>query len=79
MIRHLSRRNGNPLLLRVYFDGSCGPKNPGGVAAYGFLIRNETDQIIHSSSGRIGSGPDFTNNVAEFEGLYQAMLWLHHH
>ena len=67
------------MLLRVYFDGSCGPKNPGGVAAYGFLIRSEADQIIHESSGRIGSGPEFTNNVAEFEGLYQAMLWLHHH
>src|SRR5207249_806073 len=70
---------GDRLTLRTYFDGSCGPTNPGGVAAYGFLIRNEAGQIIHESSGRIGSGPGFTNNVAEFESIYQAMLWIHQH
>ena len=70
---------GDRLTLRTYFDGSCGPRNPGGVAAYGFLIRDEAGDIIHSSSGRLGSGPEFTNNVAEFGALYQAMLWVHHH
>src|SRR5438093_13223848 len=70
---------GDRLTLRTYFDGSCGPRNPGGVAAYGFLIRDEAGDIIHASSGRLGSGPEFTKNVAEFGALYQAMLWVPHH
>jgi ribonuclease HI len=60
--------------LFAYFDGSCGPKNPGGTAAYGFVIKNEEMEVIDTGCGRVCRGALATNNVAEVEGLYQVML-----
>ncbi len=60
--------------LFAYSDGSCGPRNPGGTAAYGFVIKNEEMEVIHTGSGRVCKGAEATNNVAEMEGMYQAML-----
>jgi ribonuclease HI len=48
----------------LHFDGSCGPKNPGGTAAYGFLIEKSGERVL-DSHGIIGSGPGMTNNLAE--------------
>ncbi len=53
-----------------YFDGLCEPKNPGGIATYGYLI--------YEGSHRISDGyglaaepftPSSTNNVAEYTGV----------
>lgn len=60
--------------LSVYFDGSCGPRNPGGVAAYGFVIKNENEEVIHTGAGRVTRGRNATNNVAEFGALHAAMV-----
>lgn len=62
--------------LTVYFDGSCGPVNPGGIAAYGYVIKDDDYNTIHSGAGRVGEGEHCTNNVAEFEAIYQAMVWI---
>lgn len=59
-------------MLEIYFDGSCGPRNPGGTAAFGFVIKRD-GETIYRGYGRAGSGPDMSNNLAEYEGLYQAM------
>ncbi len=65
--------------LEVYFDGSCGPYAHG-VAAYGFVVYDDQHEILHKGYGRVGSGPEISSNVAEFEGLYQSMLYiLQHH
>ncbi len=62
-------------MITVYFDGLCYPKNPGGVAAYGYvIIRNGGP--IHKGFGAIGEGKGMTNNVAEYEGLLAAAQWL---
>lgn len=62
--------------LSVFFDGACGP---GGVAAYGFIVKNEESEVIHSGSGRVGRGRSMSSNVAEYEALYQSMLWIRDH
>ncbi len=62
-------------MITVYFDGLCYPRNPGGVAAYGYLIYRD-NELIHSGSGVVGEGEGMTNNVAEYEGLNAALLWL---
>lgn len=62
--------------LTVFFDGSCGPRNPGGVAAYGFVVKDDEGEVIHSGYGRACRGEGATNNVAEYEGLYQAMKFI---
>lgn len=56
----------------LYFDGSCGPKNPGGTAAYGFVLKHD-GQIVKQGNGVIGSGPEMSNNLAEFAALYEGL------
>ena len=58
--------------LKIYFDGACGPKNPGGTASYGFAITDEGDNLLDSGHGIIGSGPGMTNNIAEHYALVKA-------
>ncbi len=61
--------------MTVYFDGLCYPRNPCGVAAYGYLIYRD-DELIHKGFGAVGEGRGMTNNVAEYEGLMAAARWL---
>jgi ribonuclease HI len=63
------------IMITVYFDGLCYPKNPGGVAAYGYLVCRD-GQIVHKGFGAVGEGRGMTNNVAEYEALMAAAQWL---
>ncbi len=58
----------------VHFDGLCQPKNPGGVATYGFVVERD-GRRIHEGRGLAGTpyAPDTTNNVAEYTGLVRAL------
>lgn len=62
-------------MIEVYVDGACMPKNPGGTATYGYVIKKD-GMIIGNGSGVIGTGKEMSNNVAEYEGLNQALKWL---
>lgn len=62
-------------MIIVYFDGLCYPKNPCGVAAYGYLIYSD-GELIHRAFGAAGEGKGMTSNVAEYEGLKAAVSWL---
>jgi ribonuclease HI len=62
-------------MITIYFDGLCRPKNPGGVATYGYLIYRDGKKIKRGY-GVIGSGPGMTNNVAEYSALKQAAEWV---
>ncbi|HUR68697.1 MAG TPA: reverse transcriptase-like protein [Candidatus Thermoplasmatota archaeon] len=60
----------------LHFDGSCMPRNPGGIAAYGFVARKD-GALVHEGHGVAAPpGPGATNNVAEFTGLLEALRWL---
>lgn len=65
-------------MITVYFDGLCYPKNPCGVAAYGYLIYRD-GELIHRGFGAVGEGRGMTSNVAEYEGLKAAVSWLNDH
>jgi ribonuclease HI len=65
-------------MITIYFDGLCYPKNPGGVAAYGYLIYDD-GKLIHRGFGAVGEGRGMTNNVAEYEGLMAAAQWIDDH
>lgn len=56
----------------IYFDGSCGPKNPGGKAAFGFTVYHGPEKV-NEGKGIIGEGPEMTNNLAEFFAFYQGL------
>ena len=61
----------NPL-YKAYFDGSCGPRNPGGTAAYGAIIFRHKKRIWeHSEVYRPPPGKEreTSNNLAEYLGL----------
>lgn len=62
-------------MITIYFDGLCRPKNPGGVATYGYLIYQDGKKV-NSGQGTVGSGPGMTNNVAEYSALKQAAEWV---
>ncbi len=59
-------------MIELYFDGACEPINPGGTAAYGWLLKQD-GKIIQSGSGIVGSGNGMTNNVAEYYGLIEGI------
>lgn len=60
-----------------YFDGLCEPKNPGGIATYGYLIIIENNEIIKGYGlAEKPWSPNATNNVAEYTGLYCLLMKL---
>ncbi|MGA9100249.1 MAG: ribonuclease HI [Methanotrichaceae archaeon] len=75
IIKAIRSSSDSEYMITVYFDGLCYPRNPCGVAAYGYLIYRD-DLIIHKGFGAVGEGKGMTNNVAEYEGLKAAAQWL---
>ena len=64
-------------MIEAYFDGLCEPKNPGGVATFGFLVLRGGKRV-HEASG-LAATPytdGATNNVAEYTGVLRALEWL---
>jgi ribonuclease HI len=62
----------------LYFDGLCEPKNPGGIATYGIVIK-KGEKTIFEDSGLADAEPwseDASNNVAEYSGLIHGLEWL---
>ena len=65
--------------MKLFFDGACeedpstGKRNPGGVATYGWLIKNRDDETVPRGYGSVGRGLGMTNNVAEYEGLIKGL------
>jgi len=41
-------------LIVVNIDGLCEPVNPGGIATYGYVIRDESGSLIAKKSGVVG-------------------------
>jgi ribonuclease HI len=62
----------------VYFDGLCEPRNPGGVATYGLVVKKE-GRTIFEGFGLAYARPwtnEASNNVAEYSALIHALEWL---
>jgi ribonuclease HI len=62
-------------MITIYFDGLCRPKNPGGVATYGYVIYKDGENV-KSGCGVVGAGAGMTNNGAEYSALKHAMEWV---
>ncbi|PTD94092.1 ribonuclease H [archaeon SCG-AAA382B04] len=61
--------------MKLYFDGACEPKNPGGHGTYGFVVK-EDDKIVKEGSDYLGKGDGITNNVAEYTALIEGLKYL---
>src|ERR1700722_3561249 len=58
----------------IHFDGSCGPKNPGDSAGWGYTISKDGVHWVEDS-GELSDGT-FTNNYAEFYALFKGLEFL---
>jgi ribonuclease HI len=68
--RHINHMN-----IEAWFDGACGPRNPGGTAAWGaFVLINKQD--AWQGSAVVGRGAGMTCNVAEHAACYAVLEWL---
>jgi ribonuclease HI len=52
------------------------PKNPGGTAKYAYQILDENDHVLVSHSAEVCRGPEATNNLAEWNGVLNALRYL---
>jgi len=72
--------NGKKLALMnevtIFFDGSCGPKNPGGTAKGAWLLYDADGNLIAKECQVICSGPTATNNVSEWASLTNALRYV---
>lgn len=55
-------------MIKAWFDGCCEPRNPGGHAAFGAVIKKDGRQILRMSQ-YVGCGDGISNNVAEYAGV----------
>ena len=58
----------------LYSDGLCEPRNPGGLACWGWLAEAD-GQTLTSDYGVIGRGAGMTNNLAEYTAALKALEW----
>ena len=61
--------------LKLYFDGSCEPMNPGGTMGFGTLIKRGDIRIFENSEA-VAAAPGNTNNIAEYRALINGLQWL---
>ena len=62
--------------MLYYFDGACGPTNPGGVVQYGWH-RDEAEDSTGDERGygvAFSGGPVATNNIAEYTALASVLI-----
>lgn len=76
VLAELNDQRGIARKLELFFDGACEPKNPGGIATCGWIVRTEEGERIASGHCEVCRGPKATNNVAEWSALGFALRWL---
>jgi ribonuclease HI/probable phosphoglycerate mutase len=60
----------------AWFDGSCGPVNPGGIAASGAIVKDKSGAVLLRESRLVGEGAAMSNNVAEYAGIIRVFQFL---
>lgn len=58
----------------IHFDGSC-PKNPGPKAGWGYTVHRD-GKFLMENSGLCSGKQVYSNNVAEFRALYEALEYV---
>jgi len=65
-------------MYTLYFDGACGPINPGGHMGCGVAIKDKQNKTIYTISKQFPperfSG-ETSNNLAEYTALYLGLQW----
>lgn len=61
-------------IIECYIDGACEPINLGGTGSYGIYALERGQNAPEEEWGVCGSGPNMTNNVAEYSALRHALM-----
>ena len=61
---------------KAWFDGSCGPVNPGGTAKSGVIVKDEEGTVLLEESRLVGTGPGMSNNVAEYAAVNRVFQYI---
>jgi ribonuclease HI len=63
-------------LVIYYFDGACGPTNPGGVVQYGWHRDVDEDKSGDERGYGVAfsGGPNATNNIAEYTAMASVLI-----
>lgn len=62
--------------IKLYFDGSCGPINPGGYMGYGFFVEDEEGVVLLEGNDFDPPHTNNSNNVAEYKALHLGLCQL---
>lgn len=57
-------------------DASIEPFNPGGIIAWGFIVKKGKRTVFKKSGISVKGGEQATNNVGEYHAVIAALLWL---
>jgi ribonuclease HI len=60
-------------MIRIYCDGACEPRNPGGYACYGWLALGSDGLPLAQRYGCVAHGAGATNNLAEYAAIIMAL------
>ena len=64
-------------MIKVFFDGACGPQNPGGKCGGGAAIYYDDELVVEIAESYVPKNPkDTSNNVGEYWGLIKALEYL---
>jgi len=55
--------------ISLWFDGACEPVNPGGVATGGWIVKDQSGNVLLQGHRMICRGDSATNNIAEYGAL----------
>lgn len=61
-------------MYQLYFDGGCGPNNPGGIATFGCYVERDGETIFKMQG--VMDETETSSNVAEYGGLISGLTWL---
>lgn len=61
-------------MIKIFTDGLCQPVNPGGTACFGWVSYG-ADTRLQDGYGVAATGPEATNNVAEYRAIIEALKW----
>jgi len=62
----------------AWFDGACGPRNPGGHTSCAVVIKQDGKDVFVFNS-YLGHGENMSNNVGEYSGIILVLTWLISH
>lgn len=76
-----NKNNSDLTVYIINVDGSCRPKNPGGIASAAFIINeiddeNNSSKMITKYSRVVAIGENASNNYAEYCAVLNALIYL---